>query len=124
MTPRGSAQSDNPNRTRMFVTNDFCENIRDERWDRIKFVCTQPFNKHVQYGLSFVTLHSSTAIASERAATSSPVTKIGNFAIRPDEDVTDKISAGSVFNKLKLITNPTNSPTTGTYNKNIHNNYS
>lgn len=120
MTPRGSAQSDNPNRIRMFVTNDFCENIRDERWDRIRFVCTQPFNKHVQYGLSFVTLHSSTAIA----ATNSSVTKIGNFAIRPEEDATDKISAGSVFSKLKPITYATNSPTTGTYNKTIHINYS
>ncbi|CAH2089970.1 unnamed protein product [Euphydryas editha] len=30
---------------------------RERRWDRVRLVCTQPYNKHCKYGLSFVHIH-------------------------------------------------------------------
>lgn len=68
---------------------------REEKWDRIKIVCTQPFNRHVQYGLSFVTLH---FLENKNAHT--PVQQtIGKFALRPPSP--DDIAVGSTFLKKK-----------------------
>ena len=37
-----------------YFTADFNSATRDEPWDRIKVICTQPFRKDVQFGLCFV----------------------------------------------------------------------
>lgn len=54
MTPAESDQGINPNRVRMFSEDDFVEEIASEKWDRLKVVCSQPYNRRVQYGLSFI----------------------------------------------------------------------
>ncbi|GLH09536.1 uncharacterized protein GBIM_14618 [Gryllus bimaculatus] len=54
MSPGESDQSTNTNRVRMFTKKDFLKPTANEKWDRIKIVCSQPFNKRVQYGLSFI----------------------------------------------------------------------
>lgn len=28
--------------------------VSGEKWDRVRVVCTQPFNKHVKYGIAFI----------------------------------------------------------------------
>lgn len=94
MTPLESRQSQNVNKVRMFTKEHFSKPECDEKWDRIKVVCTQPFNKHVQYGLSFVNIHSS----DDKVA--APVqTHIGKFILRPESP--DNLSAGSLFEKRK-----------------------
>lgn len=95
MTPLEARQSQNINKVRMFTQDQLSKPECDEKWDRIKIVCTQPFNKHVQFGISFVTLHSN---ESKLAAPPNP-TKIGNFSIRPKSP--DMLSAGNLFAKRK-----------------------
>lgn len=58
MTPVESRNSTNPNRVRCFTENALVESVAKQKWDLIKIICTQPFNNHVQYGLTFVTIHS------------------------------------------------------------------
>ncbi|XP_076274123.1 DNA repair protein XRCC1 [Rhynchophorus ferrugineus] len=93
MTPLESRQSQNINKVRMFKQKDFSETERNEKWDRVKIICTQPFNRHVQYGLSFVNFYSNGG--EEEPAKQS----IGKFTIRAESP--DNISAGSLFARVK-----------------------
>lgn len=97
MSPLESRQSTNINKVRMFSHEQLSKPECTEKWDRIKVICTQPFNRHVQYGLSFITLHS----LEDKAATSSSISlnNFGKFALRPASP--DAISAGSLFAKRK-----------------------
>ncbi|KAH8409034.1 hypothetical protein KR009_005615 [Drosophila setifemur] len=57
MTPVESKNSGNQNRVRCFSGSALDEAALKEKWRLLKIVCTQPFNRHVQYGLSFVKVH-------------------------------------------------------------------
>ncbi|XP_016983444.1 DNA repair protein XRCC1 [Drosophila rhopaloa] len=57
MTPIESKNSSNQNRVRCFSGPALSEIVLPEKWKLLKIVCTQPFNRHVQYGLSFVKVH-------------------------------------------------------------------
>jgi DNA-repair protein XRCC1 len=92
-----SRSGSNPNRVRMFTTDTLSKREAEQKWDRVKVVCTQPFNKHVQYGLAFITFHSLIA-EDKRAALSS---KLGRFVVKDDGD--DSLSAGSLFARRKDI---------------------
>lgn len=94
MTPVESRQSQNVNKVRMFSTNDLSKPECNEKWDRIKIVCTQPFNKRVQYGLNFINFHS----IDHKEKITTPK-NIGKFAIRPESP--DNLSLGSLFSKQK-----------------------
>lgn len=58
MSPIESRNETNLQRVRMFRLQDLNKVTLTEKWDRIRVVCTQPFNKQLKYGLSFVTVHS------------------------------------------------------------------
>lgn len=89
----------------MFTTEQLSSPERDEKWDRVKIVCTQPFNRHVQYGLSFVTFHSP-----EDKSDNAPVQQtLGRFVLRPPSP--DDIVVGSTFLKRKETGG--NSPVSG-----------
>lgn len=95
MTPIESRQSKNVNQVRMFSKNDLSKPECDEKWDRVKIVCTQPFNKHVQYGLNFVTL-----LTSDSKVDTTPVqSNIGKFTLRPESP--NNLSLSSLFSKRK-----------------------
>lgn len=81
-------------KVRMFTADQLCAPEREEKWDRVKIVCTQPFNRHVQYGLAFVTLHTS-----QSEAQSAQTGTIGKFAIRPPSP--NDLFVGSMFAKRK-----------------------
>jgi DNA-repair protein XRCC1 len=85
----------NPNRVRMFATDKLSKQEAEQKWDRVKVVCTQPFNKHVQYGVAFITFHS--VIAEDKPAVLS--SKLGRFVVKDDND--DSLSAGSLFARRK-----------------------
>lgn len=58
MTISEARTMDRPNRVRCFPQDgSLIESVAKEKWDLVKIMCTQPFNNRVQYGLSFVTLH-------------------------------------------------------------------
>lgn len=95
MTPIESRQSSNTSKVRMFKSDQFQSPERDEKWDRVKIVCTQPFNSRVQYGLTFVTLNEL-----EDTSSSAPTTVLlGKFALRPPSP--NDLVVGSFFAKRK-----------------------
>ncbi|KAH8264754.1 hypothetical protein KR044_013429 [Drosophila immigrans] len=57
MTSIESKNSSNANRVRCFASDALIPNTLPDKWKLVKIVCTQPFNKHVQYGLSFIKVH-------------------------------------------------------------------
>lgn len=65
MTPMESRNSTSTNRVRCFAQIALEPTVCAENWDLIKIACTQPFNKHVQYGLSFIKVHCVDAIKKE-----------------------------------------------------------
>lgn len=67
------------NRVRFFTGNDLNQDLLTERWDRIKIICTQPFNKHVKYGIAFLTLTSPSEGQKEEKVKG---TKLGAFTVK------------------------------------------
>lgn len=45
MTPLESRNGTNRNTVRMFGVEKLSNAVSSEKWDRVKIVCTQPFNK-------------------------------------------------------------------------------
>ncbi|GAB0088623.1 XRCC1 [Sergentomyia squamirostris] len=93
MTPIECRASDNINRVRCFNKAALVEEVAKEKWDFIKIVCSQPFNSHVQYGLSFITVY---AADEEVKEAESP---LGKFMMREDSPETD--DRGLLFKKWK-----------------------
>jgi hypothetical protein len=89
----------NPNRVRMFTSEKLSKPEAEQKWDSVKVVCRQPFNKHVQYGLAFITFHS--VIAEDKPASLS--NKLGRFLVKDDNDELNSVSAGSLFARRKDI---------------------
>ena len=112
MSPLDSRNSDNTGRVRMFPNDKLVQKVACEKWDRVKVVCTQPFNRNVKYGLSFLQIQTvaEKQIQSMQKESGSSV-KIGKFTIKDDDD---GLEVGSLFNKRKeKPTQPT--PVTGEY---------
>ena len=42
----------------MFTSDKLNAEIAKEKWDTVKALCTQPFNKSLKFGLSFISIHS------------------------------------------------------------------
>ena len=61
----------------MFTADKLNSEIAKEKWDIVKAVCTQPFNKSFKYGLSFISIHS----VDEKPAASPSTSKNGKFEI-------------------------------------------
>ncbi|KAL9882969.1 DNA repair protein XRCC1 isoform 2-T2 [Glossina fuscipes fuscipes] len=57
MTPVESKNSTNINRVRCFNQDALVPAVASSKWSLVKIVCTQPFNRHVQYGLAFIKVH-------------------------------------------------------------------
>ncbi|CAH8624718.1 unnamed protein product [Dicrocoelium dendriticum] len=72
MSPVEAKNGTNLNRVRVFSGNQLLSTVSSQKWDTFRFVCTQPFNKNLQYGLSFVSFHS--------PAPASPSRQLSNLA--------------------------------------------
>jgi hypothetical protein len=58
LTPIESRNETNWARVRMFASEKLNGDIAKDKWDQIKVICSQPFNKSTKYCLSFITVHS------------------------------------------------------------------
>ncbi|XP_050416931.1 DNA repair protein XRCC1 [Patella vulgata] len=92
MTPIESRNGNNRNAVRMFGVDKLSKAVAGQKWDRVKIVCTQPFNKNTPYGLSFIRFHSPSDGTEE---TQKPIKKLGAFTIKSEDG--DNIKAGSLF---------------------------
>lgn len=107
MTPLESRNSEPVNRVRCFGRTALDKTIVESKckWDLVKIICSQPFNKRVQYGLSFVTLHSSDAkdsvATSVDEVSAVPQKLFGNFKIREDSPDSESESPQSLFARWK-----------------------
>ncbi|XP_060119758.1 protein XNDC1N [Heteronotia binoei] len=54
MNPADAKLDKNRSGVRMFKEGDFLAAALGEKWDRVRLTCSQPFNKHTQFGLSFI----------------------------------------------------------------------
>ncbi|KFD56602.1 hypothetical protein M514_02706 [Trichuris suis] len=94
MSPKESHQLEHKNRVRMFSKASLVSKVADQLWDRVKVICTQPFNRSVGFGLSFVRLLSPEEEAPQKQHTSESSVQLGNFLLEADD--ADKKSANSV----------------------------
>jgi len=97
MTASESKAETNPNRVKMF-SGSLVKSVTAEKWDLIKISCIQPFNRHIQFGISFINV----IVEPD----TSEAVKIGGFHIlqkTPVKDeldvVDDPIRIGSFFAK-------------------------
>ncbi|XP_017870299.1 PREDICTED: DNA repair protein XRCC1 [Drosophila arizonae] len=120
MTPIESKNSSNTNRVRCFSSDALCQAALTDKWKLVKIVCTQPFNKHVQYGLSFVKMHVAGSAkpkclvpdkfkltAHPNPSPSPAVAALGRFKLReesPDSEPDGKASL-SLFQRWKATRN-------------------
>ncbi|KAH9504669.1 DNA repair protein xrcc1 [Bulinus truncatus] len=107
MSPLDSRNETKKTSVRIFSLEDLNKQTASQSWDRIKIVCTQPFSKLFQYGLSFVKFYSPPAKENEEPR----VKKLGAFTIKEDAD-DDDIHIGSLFaNRLSKETTSPFTPT-------------
>ncbi|XP_071959331.1 DNA repair protein XRCC1-like isoform X2 [Antedon mediterranea] len=100
MSPADSKNGTNTNRVRFFGQNQLTKTVLDKSWDRVKVVCTQPFNKTNAYGLSFIKMHSTPAPGEQssdkaKEVTSQNINKLGHFKLK--ETTQSSVAVGSYF---------------------------
>ncbi|XP_076438303.1 DNA repair protein XRCC1-like isoform X2 [Babylonia areolata] len=112
MGPTDSRSGNNRNTVRMFTADKLSKAVASEKWDRVKIVCTQPFNKSSAYGLSFIKFH--TGSDSSKPSPKEGMKKLGAFFVKKDDDEEDDIKVGTLFaNKGKKETTTTPPSLTG-----------
>lgn len=95
---------ENPNRVRCFGKNALVSDVLDEKWLLIKVVCTQPFNKSMKYGLSFVKFHTPAIECTndENFDKMTPILAFGKFRLRQDStDSEADNNSSSMFSRWK-----------------------
>ncbi|XP_075045657.1 DNA repair protein XRCC1 [Mixophyes fleayi] len=96
MSPSESKGGHTLNRLRMFGPDKLVKAAAEKKWDRVKIVCTQPYTKNLAYGLSFIRFNSPPD--KDEAPHSSPkVTKLGQFKVKEEENVSPSMRPGSLF---------------------------
>uniref|UniRef100_A0AAQ6AFF8 DNA repair protein XRCC1 n=1 Tax=Amphiprion ocellaris TaxID=80972 RepID=A0AAQ6AFF8_AMPOC len=98
MSPTESRNGANMNRVRFFGPNQLQKSTSQEKWDRVKIVCSQPYSKNLAYGLAFVKFHSPPD-KNDPPPTSSPkLTKLGQFRVKDDSPSSGpSLQPGSLF---------------------------
>ena len=85
---------DNAARVRMFTLDKLAAEVAREKWDLVKIIATQPFNKHSKYGVSFISL-----TGPPKIQPTTSVSKLGAFKLMDDK--VDSIAVGSFFARKK-----------------------
>ncbi|XP_071324506.1 DNA repair protein XRCC1 [Trachinotus anak] len=115
MSPTESRNGTNMNRVRFFGPNQLQKSTAQEKWDRVKIVCTQPYSKNIAYGLAFVKFHSPPDKNDPPPTASPKLTKLGQFKMKDESPSSGpSLQPGSLFfnrdNAAKSSTSPKVSP--------------
>lgn len=110
MSPTESRNGTNMNRVRFFGPNQLQKSTSQEKWDRVKIVCSQPYSKNIAYGLAFVKFHSPPD-KNDPPPTSSPkLTKLGQFRVKDESPSSaPSLQPGSLFFSRDTTTKPSTS---------------
>lgn len=106
-----------PNRVRCFGKSALVQEVAERKWQMVKIICTQPYNRSFKYGLAFVKIHtpapspkSVTDDNSEEEMISDDREKkvdaanlsLGKFRLRQDSSSdSERDTSGSLFNRWK-----------------------
>ncbi|XP_023663464.1 DNA repair protein XRCC1 isoform X3 [Paramormyrops kingsleyae] len=115
MSPSESRNGTNSNRVRLFGPNQLVKATAQEKWDRVKIICTQPYSKNIAYGVAFVKFHSPPDKSDPPTATPPKLTKLGQFRVKEEAPSTSpSLQPGSLFlnrdSAPKLSASPKVSP--------------
>ena len=92
MTITEARNGDRPNRVRCFPKDSpLIESVAKEKWDLVKIMCSQPFNNRIQYGLSFITLHTPEEIKNDD---DSPVKSVSVTKLKVEDSGEKKLKFG------------------------------
>ncbi|XP_071376435.1 DNA repair protein XRCC1 isoform X2 [Centroberyx affinis] len=98
MSPTESRNGTNTNRVRFFGPNQLQKSTAQEKWDRVKIVCSQPYSKNIAYGVAFLKFHSPPDKSDPPAATSPKLTKLGQFRVKDESpSAGPSLQPGSLF---------------------------
>ncbi|XP_063735860.1 DNA repair protein XRCC1 isoform X2 [Eleginops maclovinus] len=111
MSPTESRNGTNMNRVRFFGLNQLQKSAAQEKWDRVKIVCSQPYSKNIAYGLAFVKFHSPPGQNDPLPTTSPKLTKLGQFRVKEEAPSSGpSLQPGSLFFNRDNATKSTTSP--------------
>ncbi|XP_041798707.1 DNA repair protein XRCC1 [Chelmon rostratus] len=98
MSPTESRNGTNTSRVRFFGPNQLQKSTAQEKWDRVKIVCSQPYSKNIAYGLAFVKFHSPPDKNDPPPTTSPKLTKLGQFRVKDESPSSgSSLQPGSLF---------------------------
>ncbi|KAM4601023.1 DNA repair protein XRCC1 [Polymixia lowei] len=98
MSPTESRNGTNTNRVRFFGPGQLQKSAAQEKWDRVKIVCSQPYSKNIAYGVAFVKFHSPPDKSDPPATTSPKLTKLGQFRVKDESpSAGPSLQPGSLF---------------------------
>uniref|UniRef100_A0A182PCC7 BRCT domain-containing protein n=1 Tax=Anopheles epiroticus TaxID=199890 RepID=A0A182PCC7_9DIPT len=99
-----SRNSTSTNGVQCFSSSALIPSTACEKWDLVKFICTQPFNSRVKYGLTFVALHTtvSSSTGTEKKDRKSLVPEKFQQQIRQEADKSKATSSELSFGRFKL----------------------
>lgn len=102
MSPTESRNGTNLNRVRFFGPTQLQKSAAQEKWDRVKIVCTQPYSKNIAYGLAFVKFHSPPDKNDPPLTTPPKLTKLGQFRLKDESpSAGPSLQPGSLFSAAK-----------------------
>ncbi|XP_037642102.1 DNA repair protein XRCC1 [Sebastes umbrosus] len=98
MSPTESRNGTNLNRVRFFGPQQLQKSTAQEKWDRVKIVCSQPYSKNIAYGLAFVKFHSPPDKNDPPPTTPPKLTKLGQFRVKDESpSAGPSLQPGSLF---------------------------
>ncbi|KAM3872653.1 DNA repair protein XRCC1 [Diretmus argenteus] len=111
MSPSESRNGTNTNRVRFFGPNQLQKSTAQEKWDRVKIVCSQPYSKNIAYGVAFVKFHSPPDKSDPPATTPTKLTKLGQFRVKDESpSAGPSLQPGSLFFNRESATKSSPAP--------------
>ncbi|CAF3330087.1 unnamed protein product [Rotaria sp. Silwood1] len=124
MTPSESRSNTNRNQVKLLKSYDLNKTCLNEKWDRLKIICEQKFNRLNQFGLCFIKLYSSSTSSDETNQTESlnkssvvidndddddetskEQSKIGSFFAKKQAEKILKTSEPSASDQIRALSN-------------------
>lgn len=100
MSPAEAKTRSAQNRVRIFKADRLARSLVEEKWDRIRVVCSQPFMRNENYGIAFIRFYSVESDAQQSTGTPAKQKTLAGFVLRDEAEEEDKKAAGlSLFSK-------------------------